>query len=78
MSGTVKIGDTVVWRGSWGRDAPVKAKVIAMDITEEVRSKYGEPVEEAPWFLVKENRVIFHLDNERWAYGSQITPAQEE
>ena len=76
MSGTVKIGDTVVWRGSWGSDASVKAKVTAMDITEEVRSKYGEPVGEVPWFLVKENRVIFHLDNERWAYGSQIT--QEE
>jgi hypothetical protein len=68
----LKIGDTVQWRGSWGEDAPVPAKVTAMEITKNPREKSGEAVNEVDWDIVNENRVIVDLDNGHWAYGSQI------
>jgi len=72
----VKIGDTVLWRGCFGKDAPRRAVVEWMEITEAPRMKDGEEAEEAPWTLVRENKVLFGLDNEHWAYGSQISPAK--
>ena len=70
----VKIGDTVVWRGSWGQDAPKHVKVTGLTVTEFPREKDGISVDEAYWLHVNQNRVIFDLDNGHWAYGSQISP----
>ena len=70
---TVKVGDTVSWRDCWGTSAPRDAIVKRMEITDQPRSKYGNgPVDEVSEDLVKENRVIFDLDNGKWAYASQI------
>ena len=70
----LKVGDTVLWRGSWGQDRPKKAVVVGMDVTEYPREKYGYSVEEVGWEVVRENRVLLDLDNGHWAYGSQIAP----
>ena len=71
--GTVKIGDTVWWRGAFGMDAPRQAKVKAMERTENPRDKYGvEDLDSAPWSLVRQNKVLFTLDNGHWAYSDQI------
>ena len=73
MAEKVKIGDTVLWRGGWGSDAPLAAVVDGLDITDEPREKYGTPVQEAYWADVQDNRVLFSLSNGHWAYGSQIS-----
>ncbi len=70
----LKIGDTVLWRGGFGAQAPLPAVVETIDVTEQPREKYGESVTEVPWETVRENRVVVTLTNGRWAYGSQITP----
>lgn len=74
MNNTVKIGDTVMWRGDFGRGKPEPVKVVGMELTETPRAKYGVSVDEALWSSVKTNRVIFTLDNNKWAYGEQISP----
>ena len=70
----VRVGDTVSWRGGFGMDPARPAVVTGMEITEEPRSKYGYEVQEAPWDLVRANRVLFTLDTGNWAYAEQIRP----
>ena len=69
----LKIGDTVSWRGSFGRDVPKDAEVREIIITEQPRTKYGESVDSVDWKLVKENRVLVDFTNGFWAYGEQIS-----
>ena len=73
MSKILKVGDPVIWRGSWGSDAPVKATVTHLEVTEQPREKYGIEVNAGFWDAVGENRVVVSLDNGHWAYGSQIS-----
>jgi len=69
--GTLKIGDEVIWRGSWGSDAPKRAKVEAIEITG--GGKYGKPVDEVEWSEVRDRNITVDLDNGHWAYASQIS-----
>ena len=71
-SDTLRVGDTVLWRGGWGRDAPQWATVTHLEVCVEPGDKYGVPVDQVPW--VEVDRVIVDLDNRHWAYGSQIEP----
>jgi hypothetical protein len=75
MANILKVGDAVSWKGSFGMAAPQIVRVQGMEITEYPRTKEGDPVDEVSWDIVKENRVIFDLDNGHWAYSEQITPA---
>ncbi len=68
----VKVGDTVKWRGCWGTDAPQNAVVAGLSITEMPRDKYGEEVNEVDSSLIKQNRVLFDLENGHWAYSDQV------
>ena len=68
----LKIGDEVIWRGSWGKDAPKRAKVEAIEITG--GGKYGTPVDEVEWSKVRDRNITVDLDNGHWAYASQISP----
>ena len=67
---TIKIGMTVVYRGSWGHDAPKEAIVEGIELCEQERMKYGEPVDEVAIADVK--RSVFDLSDEHWCYGYQI------
>ena len=67
----LKVGDTVLWRGGFGKDAPKKAKVQGIEITR--GGKYGDPVDEVKWEKVRDRYVTVDLDNGHWAYGSQIS-----
>lgn len=69
---TLKIGDTVTYRPSFGSGAPIKVKIEDMEITDSPFEKYGESVEEVNVDLVRANRVCFGFDNESWAYSDQI------
>ena len=69
---TLKIGDEVIWRGSWGKDAPKRAKVEAIEITG--GGKYGDSVSEVDWREACDRNITVVLDNGHWAYASQISP----
>ena len=68
----IKIGDNVMWRGCWGTSPPKLAKVTGIELTDAPEEKYGTNVNEVDINIVKENRVVFHLDNNKWCYGFQV------
>jgi hypothetical protein len=72
MSKILKVGDEVMWRGSFGNDAPKKARVEGIEVCPS-GSKYGDQVEEVEWSKCGRN-VVVDLDNGTWAYGTQIKP----
>lgn len=71
QAATLRIGDKVMWRGSWGRDAPVEATIHNIDADVPLGDKYGRAVLEVPWSEVKTS-VVVCLTNGKWAYGDQI------
>jgi hypothetical protein len=66
----LKVGDTVLWRGGFGSDAPKKAVVEGIEITN--GGKYGDAVDEVEWSKVRDRNVTVDLDNDHWAYAYQI------
>ena len=73
--GTLKVGDKVMWSGSWGKDSDKEATVTDIEVVKS-GEKYGELIDEVPWSIVGENTVVT-LDNGHWAYGYQIKPVKE-
>lgn len=69
--GILKVGDTVMWRGSFGSDAPKKAVVEGIELCRS-GEKYGEPVDEVAW--TDKDKIVVDLDNGHWAKGHQISP----
>lgn len=67
---TLKVGMAVIYRPSWGYDAPVEVKVEYIELCDMEGCKYGEPVEEVSAEDVY--RCCVDLDNGHWAYGFQI------
>jgi hypothetical protein len=70
----LRVGDEVVWRGAWGTEAPVHARVIHIEHT--CGEKYGDDVESAPWSAMVDREFTVDLDNGSWAYADQITPVR--
>ena len=67
---TLKIGDTVLWRGGFGSEPEKLAVVEGIEITN--GGKYGDSVDEVPWSEVYDRNVTVDLDNNHWAYAEQI------
>jgi hypothetical protein len=67
---TLKVGDTVMWRGGFGSEPPRKAKVVGIELCRPGQ-KYGEPRESVDWSKI--NSVVVDLDNGHWAKGHQIS-----
>lgn len=67
---TVKVGQEVVYRGSWGHDAPKTVTVECIELCECEHQKYGEVVNEAD--VVDIPRCCFDLSDGHWCYGYQI------
>jgi hypothetical protein len=65
----IKIGDTVSWRGGWGRDLAKDAVVEGIEVN--CDNKAGTPVDEITEDQLHA-RTIFTLTNGHWAYGYQI------
>ena len=67
---TLRIGDTVIWKGAWGSQAPLEAVVTGID---EVvpGEKHGAEVTAMAWARVADSAVV-SLANGHWAYGYQI------
>ena len=68
-SDLLKVGNTVNWRGDWGRNVPLPAIVTDISI------KGGDSsVESVPWDLLTDREIEIDLDNGQWAYGEQLDP----
>lgn len=71
----LRVGDEVIWRGGWGRNAPTRATVTHIEILDGTSAKHGLDTDEVAW-EASDNFVV-DLDNGHWAYGSQLTPTTE-
>jgi hypothetical protein len=67
----IKVGDYVIWRGAWGRDAESMVKVIGIEITASPKDKEGDTSDQVD---VNTQHYIADLDNGKWAYGWQLKP----
>lgn len=61
----LKVGDEVIWRGSYGEDLPKEVIVTSIELN-------GVIVNSVLWDIVDSDEVIVDLDNGKWAYGFQI------
>ena len=69
----LKIGQTVIWRGAYGKAEPIEADIKYIQKNESNGSKDGRSVVSIPWDEVTERNVIVVLKNGYWAWGSQIS-----
>lgn len=76
MSNILRVGDTVNWKGSWGKDATKQVKIKAIE--KDCIGKNGTEVNEVPWDYIEGRNVIVDLDNGHWAYGFQIFPIDKD
>lgn len=76
MAKQIKIGSRVMWRGSWGHDPAVEAKVESIEETQHPHEKYG--CEVAFIDFEDRERSVIVLDNGHWCYGDQIVEVLEE
>ena len=67
-------GETVMWRGSWGNDAPEPATIKMLELCPAPNMREGIIVDEA--YVIDKNRLVVTLDNGCWAYGFQIDKMQ--
>jgi len=63
----LQVGDTVEWRGSWGRGYPALTEV-----TNIILGNQEIAVQAVPWSALKGREVVVDLSNGHWAYGFQI------
>ena len=61
----LKVGDEVIWRGSWGKDLPKVVKVTCIEVND-------INVSSIEWVNSGNRSVVVDLDNGHWAYGFQI------
>lgn len=73
MTEILKVGDEVLWRGSWGKEPAKITKVTQIEVCIG-GSKYGKPVDSIEWKGVLDGTVniTVNLSNGRWAYGTQL------
>lgn len=72
----LKIGDKVIWRGGWGKEAPKEAIIEGISLCA-VGAKYGKEVKSVDWATIEGGKVVVTLDNGHWAYGNQLTEIKE-
>ena len=66
----LKVGDVVIWRGSWGSDLPKEVKVTCIEVNE-------INVSSVEWDNINNRDVVVDLDNRHWAYGFQLAKKVE-
>lgn len=78
MDFSLRVGHPVIWRGSWGTDAPRVVLVTDIEQVREIGDKYGVAVESLPWSTVRAGFAVVSLENGHWAYGYQLEPVTPE
>ena len=68
----LKVGDTVIWKGGFGSDAPKETIVQGIEVCHE-GNKYGKPVDKVEWSKVNSRKIVVDLASGNWAYGTQLT-----
>ena len=66
----LNVGDTVLWKNSWGQDAEKEAVVERIEVN--CVDKSGYEVDSVDWSEVKDRSVMVDLNTGNWAYGNQI------
>jgi len=75
MRTTVKVGDTICWRGSFGYDAPKEVTIDEIVRTYKPREKEGVAVASVDFIDgVWEFPFICTVSTGKWAYSEQISP----
>ncbi len=69
----LRIGQKVIWRGSFGKAKPIEAVVKYIQKNETNGSKDGRSVISIPWSEVTDRNILVDLDNGFWAWGYQIS-----
>ena len=77
----LRIGDTITWRGDWGRARPEDAMIQGISVgcrDGDNIAVPGCPIEEATWEDIElaDKDIVVMLDNGHWAYAYQITPQE--
>lgn len=67
----IKIGDEVGYAIGSYRPIVGTAKIVSMELTEPHKAE-GVPISIVGLESVKAGRVVFDLDNNKWAYSDQI------
>lgn len=68
----IKVGDHIRYRGCFGRGPVQSAIITSIELTDQPRQKDGMPVDAVCAEYVKQNRVLFSLDNGHWCYSEQV------
>ena len=64
----IKRGSQVVYRGGFGRDSQTIAVVTGIEVTEDVRQKYGDEVDT----VALDANYVLTLNNGHWCYSDQV------
>ena len=75
LDAKLKVGDTVLWRGNFGRSPAIEAVVEGIELVE-VGEKYGTPTESAPWSRLTGRHAVISFGS-HWAYAEQIDKLSE-
>ena len=67
----LKVGDRVLWRGGFGRDAAVEAIIERIEV--DCINKEGDEVKAVKWDEVPNRDILVDLKNGHWARGHQLT-----
>tara|TARA_R110000851_G_scaffold329247_2_gene500955 strand:- start:2744 stop:2965 length:222 start_codon:yes stop_codon:yes gene_type:complete len=70
MGNTLRKGDSVMWRGCFGKAIPKKVIVTSIEVN--CIKKIGIKVISSNWDYVKRKDTIVEFDNGHWSYGIQI------
>lgn len=69
----LKIGDRVLWSGSYGREIPKEVTIKGIHKVNNGDINDTIDVDSVAWYLVTEKDFIFTFEeNDRWAYAYQI------
>jgi len=64
----IRKGDAVIYRPAWGTQPPKTARVIAIEVTDHPREKYGVEVEA----VHIDSNYVLSLDNNHWTYSVNV------
>ena len=67
MKKILTVGQKVMWRGSWGKDAPIGATVTAI-----AHYPSEKPIKTFWWDKIEGRNIVVSLSNGHWAYGCDI------
>jgi len=68
----VRVGDVILWSGSWGRDIQKPAKVTKIEADCNDLARDGTSVVQMLWADLTGRENVVTLDNGHWAYAFQI------